>query len=439
MAARLAPVSSPQPAAPDFDLTDAELRRTRSIKWTYPWTAPGHAGGHPGGHRDVLPAWVAEMDVRPCPPVAAALHEAVDRGVLGYPAPDGATGVPEATAAVLARRFGQVVDPARVVLAGDVMAAVRLVLETLCEPAPVVVPLPSYPPFLQVAPLTGRELRFVATGTNGGGLDLDALDAAFAAGARTLLLSSPHNPTGRVWSRAELEAVRDLAVGYGARVISDEVHALLTLPGARHTPYAELDGTADHVTTVTSASKAFNLPGVKCAQIVAGSDADLRALRAAPLVANHGLSPLGAVATVAAYTDGDAWLDALLGELQQRTHRFAAVLADRLPGLTWAPPQATYLAWLDLAPYLAGLGTEAGGVGGADRADRADRAERDAAALVLRRSGLALGRGADFGPGRGFPGHVRVTLATSAERLDRIVERLVTALPDATGGAAAIG
>jgi len=412
-------MSATPAAAPDFDVTDDELRATRSIKWTYPWAAPAGPGGHPG----VLPAWVAEMDVRPCPPVAAALHEAVDRGVLGYPAPDGATGVPEATAALLARRFGQVVDPARVVLAGDVMAAVRLVLETLCEPAPVVVPLPSYPPFLQVVPLTGRELRFVSTGPHGGpGLDLDALDAAFAAGARTLLLSSPHNPTGRVWDRAELEAVRDLALRHGARVISDEVHALLTLPGARHTPYAGLDGTAGHVTTVTSASKAFDLPGVKCAQIVAGSDADLRALRAAPLVANHGLSPLGAVATVAAYSQGDAWLDALLVELEQRAHRFAAVLAARLPAVTWAPPQATYLAWLDLAPALG-----------------AGRADLDAAALVLRRSGLALGRGADFGPERGFPGHVRVTLATSAERLERIADRLVTALPDAMGGAAAIG
>lgn len=416
--------ATPAPG-PDFDLTDDELRATRSIKWTYPWTAPDDAGGH----RGVLPAWVAEMDVRPCPPVAAALHDAVDHGVLGYPAPDGATGVPEATAGILARRFGQAVEPARVVLAGDVMAAVRLVLETLCEPAPVVVPLPSYPPFLQVVPLTGRELRFVPTGPGDrGGLDLDALDAAFAAGARTLLLSSPHNPTGRVWSRAELEAVRDLALRHGARVISDEVHALLTLPGARHVPYAAVDGTAGHVTTVTSASKAFNLPGVKCAQIVAGSDGDLRALRAAPLVANHGLSPLGAVATVAAYTDGDAWLDALLVELEQRSHRFAAVLADRLPALTWVPPQATYLAWLDLAPALgAGLAP-----GGGDTAP-------DAAAHVLRRSGLALGRGADFGPGRGFTGHVRVTLATSVERLERITDRLVTALPGAARGAAAIG
>ena len=179
---------------PDFAVPDDQLRAAASVKWTY----------HPA---DVLPAWVAEMDVRPCSAVAAALHEAVDRGELGYPAPAAATALPAATAEVLDARLGWQVDPGLVVPCGDVMAGVRLVLETLCDPAPVVVPLPTYPPFLQVVPLTGRALVPLPLPEVAGRatLDLPALDRALAAGARTVLLSSPHNPTGRVWTRAELE------------------------------------------------------------------------------------------------------------------------------------------------------------------------------------------------------------------------------------------
>ena len=129
--------------APDFDLTDDELRRAGTIKWRY--------------RDDVLPAWVAEMDVRPCPPIAAALRDAVERGELGYPMEPG-IGLPEALAGFAAQRLGWTVDPASVVQTGDVISGIRITIETLCEQAPVVVPTPSYPPFLAVVPLTGRPM-----------------------------------------------------------------------------------------------------------------------------------------------------------------------------------------------------------------------------------------------------------------------------------------
>jgi cystathionine beta-lyase len=379
----------------DFDLTDDELRATASVKWT--WAGP-----------DVLPAWVAEMDVRPCPAITDALTDALHRGILGYPAPDSHYRLGEVTAEFLRRRFGHTVNPALIRSCGDVMAAVRLTLETLCEPEPVVVPCPAYPPFLDIVELTGRELVTVAaTRDDAGrpGLDVERIGGALAAGARTILLAQPHNPLGRAYSVAELEALRDVAVRYGARVISDEIHAALVLPGAVHVPYASLEGTADHVTTVLAASKAWNIPGLKCAQLIAGTRRDAAALDDAPHVANHGTSPLGLVATVAAYTDGEPWLDALLEHLTAQRTLFGELLAAHLPQVSWTPMEATYLAWVD-----------ARATGPADPATTA-----------LDRGRVLVNRGATFGPG--FDGWVRINLATSTERLHRIVERLATAWP----------
>ena len=388
---------SPSPDLPDWDLTDAELRAAGSVKWT--WDGP-----------DVLPAWVAEMDVRPAPVVLAAVQDAVGRGMFGYPPRDDVTGLPEATAAFLHRRFGLAVDPDRVVLCGDVMAGVRLTLDALCEPAPVVVPVPSYPPFLDVVPLTGRVMVPVpctTTTSTGTGtlpaLDLDAIAAALAAGARTVLLAQPHNPLGRAFSRAELEALRDVVLAHGARVISDEIHAPLALAGATHLPYACVEGTADHVTTVVAASKAWNLPGLKSAQLVAGNPADLARLRGVVHVANHGVSPLGVVASVAAYTDGEPWLDAVLAHLTAQRDRFGQLVSQRLPDVAWEPMQATYLAWVDAR----GTGLD------------------DPCAVALETGRVRVQPGQLFG--LGYHGFARVNLATSASRLEQIVDRLAVA------------
>jgi cystathionine beta-lyase len=382
---------------PDFDLTDDELLAAGGAKWVM--AGPG-----------VLPAWVAEMDVRPCPPVRDALIAAVDAGTMGYPPKDHLTALPAATAAHLRERFGWDVDPDRVVLTGDVMAGVELVLRTLCEPAPVVVPVPSYPPFLDVVPLTGREMVLVpcvrGVGPDGAPrhvLDLAGIETALAAGARTILLASPFNPLGRCFDVEELAGIRDAAVRHGARVVSDEIHAQLVLPGGRHVPYASLPGTAEHVTTLVAASKAWNLPGLKCAQVIPGNDADLARLRALPLIANHGTSMLGIVAATAAYTAGQEWLDGLVAHLAEMRDLFGRLVAQRLPGAEWLAPEATYLTWLDAR--ATGL--------------------RDPAATALERGKVMVNQGRTFGPG--YEQCVRVNLATSAERLERIVDRLALA------------
>ncbi|GAB2682405.1 MalY/PatB family protein [Thalassiella azotivora] len=380
------------------DLPEHELRARRCVKWD---VVEAH----------VLPAWVAETDYALCPEVEQALQRAVRDGVTGYPPPDRWTALPHALAGFAERHWGWHLDPALTLATGDVMAGVRLVLETLCEPAPVVVPTPAYPPFLEVVPVTGRELVQVPLDPDAGtaALDLGRIEDALRAGARTVLLCQPHNPWGRVFTRAELEGLRDVVVRYGARVVSDEIHAPLVLPGARHVPYLSLEGTAEHAVTVLSASKAFNVPGLKCAQVVAGDATSARALADAPLVANHGLSPLGVVATEVAWNAGDTWLAALVERLDAQRLLWSEQVAALLPRARVRPLEATYLAWLDVRAY----------------------APVQPAHLARRRGRVMVNEGSTFGSGG--EGHVRVNLATSRDRLVEVVRRLSAAFElDAT-------
>jgi cystathionine beta-lyase len=285
------------------------------------------------------------------------------------------------------------------------MAGIALALDVLCEPGPVVVPTPAYMPFLDVAQLTGRERVDLPLDPDAphAAVDLDRLDALLAAGARTLLLCQPHNPWGRAFTRAELEGVRDVVLRHGARVVSDEIHAPLVLDGAQHVPYLSLEGTADHAVAVLSASKAFNTPGLKCAQVLAPGRDDARALRSVPLVRNSGMSPLGAVAARAAYDEGEPWLDALRRRLSEQRDLFAALVAEQLPLARLRRQEATYLAWLDARAH--GL--------------------EDPAGEALRTGRVQVNAGPTFGAGG--DGHVRVNLATSPDRLREVVRRLALA------------
>jgi cystathionine beta-lyase len=375
---------------PGFDdVTEEQLRLRADLNWS---VAP----------EGVLPGWVAEMDYAPNPVVTEAVEAAVRLGRFGYPSPSAFSRLRSATAEFALEHYGWTIDPSSIIATGDVMAGVLLAIETLCEQAPVVVPTPAYPPFLEGIPLTGRELVPLPLDPDAerAELDLDRIGAALADGARTVLLCNPHNPWGRSWSVEELTGLRDLVLRHGARVVSDEIHAPLVLPGRRHTAYASIEGTADHVTTLLSASKAFNVPGLKCAQLVAGTAADVRAFGALPTVANHGLSPLGLEANVAAYQDRSAWLPTLLEHLAGNCALFAAALAEHAPAARMRPMEATYLAWVDLRAY------------GSD----------DPASVALERGRIMVRDGRDFGPGG--TGHVRVNLATSRQRVEELARRL---------------
>ncbi|WP_154402665.1 MalY/PatB family protein [Nocardioides speluncae] len=376
---------------PIVDLTDDEARRALVLKW-------GTVDP------DVLPAWVAEMDYALDPVVAAAVTDLVTAGGAGYPTDDGSVGA--AYTGFAARHLGWQLPADSSVVVGDVIGGIRLALDVWAEPGPVVVHAPAYPPFFDVIPLTGRERVDLPLDpdADAAAMDLDELDQAFAAGARVLLLCNPHNPWGRVFTRAELEGVRDVVTAHGGQVIADEIHGPLTLPGATFTAYQSLAGTAEHAVTVTSPSKAFNVAGLHCAHLVSTSERTLARLREVPLVRNHAYSPLGIAAAVTAYTHGDPWLASLVERLDQQRSLLRELLDERLPKARMRPLEATFLAWVDLRGY------------GYD----------DPAAVALERGRVMLGSGHDYHPG--LAGHARINIATSPDRLIAIVTRLAAAL-----------
>lgn len=375
------------------DLTDDEARAALVNKWGD--TEPG-----------VLPAWVAEMDYAVAEPITAALHAAVDRGELSYPLFLRHGGELGRSYAEFARRhYGEEVDPERVLPTADVTFGVRTALDVLSEPGPMVLPLPAYDPQHGLGQVTGREQWDLPVDPDGDTyvVDLDALDALFARGARTLLLTQPHNPGGHVHTRAELEGIRDVVVKHGARVVSDEIHGQLALPGAEHVPYLSVEGTADHAVSVVAASKAFNIPGLKCAQVVTGDDATRDRLVQIPMAQNESWGSLGVVGTIAAYDECDAWLADLIARLDQQRTLLRELLAEHLPEARMRPLEATYLVWLDLRAY-----------------------GHDDAAGVLLRGGVRVSPGQAYWPG--LPGHVRLNIATSPDRLTEIVRRMAAAL-----------
>ncbi|GGK87591.1 MalY/PatB family protein [Mangrovihabitans endophyticus] len=362
------------------------LRRRRSAKWRrYP--------------DDVLPLFVAEMDVPLAPAIADVLRAAVESSDTGYAIPGADLG--EAVAGFAARRWGWQVDPAKVTAVADVGVGAVELLRALTSPGDsVVISPPVYPPFFHWVQEAGAQLREVPL-ADGRRLDLAALETAFASHPAAYLLCNPHNPVGRVHTRDELTALITLASRYGVTVISDEIHAPLVLPGATFTPFLSLPGAADVGVSLISASKAFNLAGLKCAAVVDGTRSVASAF---PPDARWRTGHFGVLATVAAFTHGDAWLDGLLGFLDERRTQLGTLLHDRLPWITWTPPEGTFLAWLDC---------------------RARPDEEQPARRFLDRGRVALEPGLRFGASGA--GYVRLNFGTSAEILDEATQRMVRA------------
>ncbi|WP_369217275.1 MalY/PatB family protein [Streptomyces flavofungini] len=408
-------------------LSLGQLRRRSSIKWR----------AHPS---DVLPLWVAEMDVPLAPPVADALREAVAIGDTGYPA---GTAFAESLAAFASRRWHwDGVEVERTALVPDVMLGVVEVLRLLTAPGdPVIVNPPVYAPFYAFVTHDGRRIVEAPLGQDLR-LDPDRLEEVFrrargrrGTGGIAYLLSNPHNPTGTVHTREELTTVAGLARRYGVRVVADEIHAPLVLSGARFTPYLSVPG-ADDAFSLMSASKAWNLAGAKAALAVAGSAAagDLRRM---PEEVGHGASHLGVIAHTAAFRHGGQWLDALLAGLDANRDLLGRLVAEHLPGVGYTRPEGTYLAWLDCRSL--GLAAEA------DPAEARPAAPDDAspdeatpdpatpdlavvtdmagpAKLFLDHARVALSSGHIFGTGGA--GHVRLNLATSRAVLTEAVGRM---------------
>ncbi len=365
------------------------LRTRTSVKWTmFP--------------PEVLPLWVAEMDYPLAAPVAGAMIERIAASDVGYAYSPLTLGTAFSSFATDA--WGWTPDPASVRMATDVSVTIVEALRQVLQPGdPVVITPPVYAPFFELIPEAGGRVVEVPLLDDGvsWALDLPGLEAAFAAGARAFLLCNPHNPLGLVHSRASLAAVAELAERYGVIVVSDEIHGPLVHPGVEFTPYLSVsDAARDHGITVTSASKAFNLAGAKCAFMVASSPRTLALLDAMPEEVNYRTSILGLHASIAAFQHGREWLDEVLSALVASSGRLSTLLASELPGVTFRPPRASYLAWLDFRAL--GWGDDPA-----------------AEAMSL---GVALNAGPTFGsPGRGF---ARLNFACSPEVLDEAIARL---------------
>lgn len=381
--------------------TESESRALGGIKWTR-------------DPADVLPAWVADMDIVPPPFAREAVAELARTGDFGYTR-EHVGQLPELFCAWQERSHGWAPDPERVVVFNDVLHAIAQSIHLMTDPGDGIVLLtPIYPPFLKALDGSARRSVDVALDPDGWRLDPERLEAAIDERTSAILLCNPHNPTGRVFDAEERAAIARVVVEHDLLLISDEVWGDLLHPGFRHGPMADLGGPDGHplrdevaarTITITSASKSFNLAGLRCAVAHIGSERLARRLEALPPHALGAVGSPGAAAAVACWTEGREWLAAVRAFLTERRDQLAKRLAEDLPLAEYRLAEATYLGWFDLSAY--DLGPEP-------------------QAWLFDHARVALSPGSDFGPkGAGF---VRLNTATSPELLDRIIDRMVEAL-----------
>jgi cystathionine beta-lyase len=379
--------------------TADELRARGSLKWTK---------GGPG----VIGAFIAEMDFGVAPPIEAALLDVVKRADFGYLTERAVADMAGACAAWQRDRFGWDIDPERVRPLPDVITGLAAAITVFSRPgSPVILPTPAYMPFLIVPGSLDREIIQVPMAVDGGRyvLDLEGIDAAFKRGGHLLILCNPGNPVGRVYGKAELAAVAEVVEANGGRVFADEIHAPLLYPGGTHIPYASLHAAAAaHTVTGTAASKGWNLPGLKCAQLVLSNDQDAAIWEERGATFEHGTSTPGVRAGTAAYRDGGPWLADVVEYLDGSRTYLDGLLREHLPEVGYRPPEGTYLAWLDCRALLPNVASPA--------------------EFFLESAKVMLTDGAACG--NGGQGHVRLNFATPRPVLAEIVRRMAVAVRD---------
>jgi cystathionine beta-lyase len=358
---------------------------------------------------DVLPLWVADMDFPSPPAVVDALRARVEHGFFGYLREHNE--LPAIVAERVAKRYGWRVSPDAVVPLPGVIAGFNQALRALTTPGDgLLVQTPVYPPILRAAGNHGlrRDEHALTRGADGRyTVDLETFEASILPRTRAFLLCNPHNPVGRLYGRAELEGMAAACLRRDVAIVADEIHCDLLLDGRQHVPMASLAPEIEQRTiTLMAPSKTFNLPGLKCAVGIV-PDA---ALRQRFVTAGADLVPkinvLGYTAAVAAYREADGWLDALLAYLTDNRDFLVEHVRARLPGVVMAPPEATYLAWLDCR-HLA-------------------RAAADPYTFFLERARVALSDGSAFGPGGA--GFVRLNFGCPRPLLAEGLERMGAAL-----------
>ena len=384
----------------DIELSIDELRARRGVKWRrFP--------------ADVLPSWVADMDFAVPDAVQEAIEAIVEKRDYGYGSGhgvrEGSEGLAGAFAEYASTYFDwgdHTVDPAGVLPVGDLIQGMYSPVYAFSEPGDgIVVQTPIYPPFLDTIATTGRRMvenRLVDDGTKYA-VDVDDLRKVVDKGTRLLMLPNPHNPTGRSFTRDELQAMADVAVEHDLIVVSDEIHADLVYPGHTHIPFASLGPeVAARTITLTSATKGFNIPGLRCALMYFGSlELKERFHRRMPARLLGSPNIIGIDATIAAWRHGQPWLEQVMTILEGNRKKLTGFLAKELPGIKYREPEATYLAWLDCREL--NLGTSP-------------------FEFFLDTAKVGLMEGANFG--EAGVGCVRLNFGTSPAILDQILSRL---------------
>lgn len=364
---------------------DIDTLRTRG---TRKWTVYGD---------DVIPMFIAESDFPTAPAVKDAIAQACEREMFGYtPAPH-AHRLGEAVSDFYAARYGWRPEPARIFPVADVVRGVLLAIQHFTQ-GPVIVPVPAYFPFLNIADAAGRERIDVANTLN-----LEEIEQAFKQGAGSIIVTNPYNPGGWVFSEAELDAVCEVARKYGGRVIVDEIHAPLVFDGQHVCAAAN---NPDVCITVTATSKAWNVAGLKCAQMIFSNDEDVATWERINPVAKDGVGTLGITAAEACYDLGREFLDEEVAQLKANRDWLVTHLPDAVPGIKFEVPAATYLMFLDFSDT------------------KLD--DPRPAAWLLKHAKVAMNEGVDFGPGGEHK--ARMNFATSPEILQQAVERIAQAI-----------
>lgn len=387
----------------DFD-TRPDRRGSSCYKWDFDKRITGREG--------LLPFWVADMDFQAAPSILEALRTRADHGVFGY------TARPESLDDALISWFGDRhrwnISQAQILEIPGVVPFVHLLVREYTLPGdPVIIQEPVYYPFRTAIENNGRRAvvnRLITDETGEWHMDLENLSRVMdESRAKLLILCSPHNPVGRVWTRSELLDLSDLCRSKGVTVVSDEIHADLVQPGFTHTPWLTLPEERLPVSlTLVSATKSFNIPGLNTAYaVVPGEDLrdKVQGMLTSSGIENGSSSPLSYAATEAAWRSGGSWLAALIDYIGKNDALLRADLSERLPVVESARLEGTYLEWLNLRNL--GINDE-----------RAWERLLDA--------GVWLSRGAQFG--QGGEGYMRMNIACPRIQLEEGLDKVVKAL-----------
>ena len=372
-------------------------RGTNSYKWDT--TAPG-----------VDAMWVADMDFRTAPCITEALRRRVEQGIFGY------TFVPDeyyrATVGWFSRRHRWIIDPTHIIYTSGVVPAVSAIIKGMTRPGDkVIVQTPAYNCFFSSIRNNGCQLSANRLRYENGVYSIDFEDLERRAAdseAKVLLLCNPHNPSGRVWTRAELERVADIAIRNGLFVIADEIHCELTYEGHDYTPFASLgEDIARRCAVCVSPSKAFNIAGLQIANIIA-ADSEVRRKIDRAINDNEvcDVNPFGVIATIEAYTNGEEWLDALRKYLWGNYVVLRDFFHRELPSYPVTDLEGTYLAWIDCSAAEIG----------------ADKLER----LLEKDAKVRLNAGTMYGDGG--ENFLRINLACPRELIEKALPRIARVL-----------